>query len=319
MGDEFVDPATGEKRPLVTMYGRWADIGQLGYTSVLPRNRYQYFESCESLWRATNVVPTTYSKAEMDVEFAEFAHLQQDSTFRADDWGEYIERLLRIEDGYFWRRPAPGEKLYHRFDDDSVCIPLSHFRAGLRFPPHKFLMDLFRLYFRCPLAQMSPNSIRSINWFIASCEAVNKQPTFRAFFCLFDVKASRAKPFYELQFVKSQTRIGKALDGFRPFVFPKGMAGWQEEFLVVGGGELAWHKNFVKKVECSYRTDRNRLSQVEINYLVRLVKALGEVWNEGNLIDPVDLRRHCCKFLFCFCPLVSCYILSVMFCLWFCL
>lgn len=296
MADEFTDAATGERRPLVNIYGRWADPNQLTAPAVLRRNRYKYFESYESLFRSTNVRPTAFSNEDMDAKFAEFPHLQYDSTFRADDWGPYVERMFRIEENYFWRRAEPGERLYHRFDDGSVCIPVSHLKGGFRVAPHKFVMDLFRMYFYCPLAQFTPNSIRAINWFIASCEARGKQPTVKAFFCLFDVKASRAKPFYELQFIKPKSRIGQALGGYRPFSFPKGMAGWHEEFLVLGGGEFPWQRNFVERVECDYKIDRSRLSQNEIDILVRTVRALGEVWTEKHLVDPADLRRHCCEF-----------------------
>lgn len=231
MGDEFVDPVSGERNSLINIHGRWADPNQLTFSAVLPRNRYKYFTSSESLFRATNVAPTAYSNAEMDVTFAGYSHLQHDSTFKADDWGEHVGRMFRIDDGYFWRRAEAGERLYHRFDDGSLCIPVSHFKAGFRVPPHKFVMDLFRLYFRCPLGQFTPNSIRAINWFIASCERKKKQPTFKAFFCLFDVRASRAKPFYELQFVKPQSRLGHALDGFRPFVFRRGWRVGKRNFL----------------------------------------------------------------------------------------
>lgn len=110
-----------------------------------------------------------YSNKDMDKEFAEFEHLQHDSTFKDEEWDPYIERMFRIEDGYFWKWAEPGERLYHKFDDGSLCINAGHLKAGLRLPPHKFITGLFRYHFHCPTAQFTPNAMRCIDWLIASC------------------------------------------------------------------------------------------------------------------------------------------------------
>lgn len=152
------------------------------FPAVPDRDKHQYFWTYESLYRTLDVPLPDFDKASMDAKFGGFKHLNQGSTFKDDEWGDYLNRMFCIEDGYSWRPIAAGERLYDHPADGYTLIPVSHLKAGLRFPAHKFLADLFRYHFRCPFSQFTPNSIRSILWFIASCNAKKKQPTFRAFF-----------------------------------------------------------------------------------------------------------------------------------------
>ena len=99
-------------------------------------------------------------------------------------------------------------------------------------------------------------AIRAINWYIASCTALGKQPTLKAFFHLFNTKTSFAKPFVELPFVNKNSVIRKALGDYMAFDFPNSMTEWQYEFMVISGGELPWMPNMVLKVEKCYHAPR---------------------------------------------------------------
>lgn len=85
--------------------------------------------------------------------------------------------LFRLDSGYEWMVDHNDERLYSR-DEGYVAIPIAHFKAGLRFPLHKFMAYLFRYHFCCPLAHMSPNAIRTILWHIVAYTKDEKQPIF---------------------------------------------------------------------------------------------------------------------------------------------
>lgn len=180
--DDYTNSATGNKRPLVDLLGWWHDINQLTYPAIPLADRHLYFKIYESLYQTLLVKLSDYFNVEMDVLLMNFEHLQYASTFKADVWGPYIDRMFSISDGYFWREAGEKDKLYHHFDDGSQCISVTHFKSGLRLPMHKFMVDLFRYQFRCPVTQLTPNAIKYILWFIVSCEARGKQPTYKAFF-----------------------------------------------------------------------------------------------------------------------------------------
>ena len=207
-----------------------------------------------------------------------------------------ITRLFRIDGGYEWRVAREDERLYSRDAEGFVAIPIAHLKAGLRFPMHKFMYSLFKDHFCCPLSQVSPNAIRTILWYIAACTKDGRQPTFKGFFILFYVRVTGAKPFYEVH-LNHANAVGRQLGEFVPFKFPKGMADWQEEFIMVRGGDLAFLPNFAKEVKPEYRVDRKGPNETVVTNLVRTMRSLGETWSEKNFYENATLMQHNCKLL----------------------
>lgn len=105
--------------------------------------------------RDMDVQPPPYNAELMNSEFGVYKHLDRASSFENEKYSNLVTRLFRIDGGFEWTLAHEGDRLY--------------LKAWLRFPLHKFLSDLFRYHFRCPLAQMSPNAIRTILWYIAVC------------------------------------------------------------------------------------------------------------------------------------------------------
>ena len=225
-GEDYYDPATREARPLISLSGRWRDYPR--FTIPLPAKdlHYRFFEDQSSLYRAGKIRPVEINNAKVEQELANCEHVQRKSTFNAAEYGPYMAKLFRFGEEYSWRPARDEERLHHRGAGGSICVMLEQLKAGLRFPMHRFMWDVVCVHLKCSISQIKPNAIRAINWFIASCTALGKQPTLKAFFHLFNTKMSSAKPFVELPFANKSSVIGKALGDYSAFDFPNSMTDW---------------------------------------------------------------------------------------------
>lgn len=123
-------------------------------------------------------------RAEVDFVFGKYPHLQWASSFNSGKWGKYVNRAFRIKGDYEWRPTTIRERLYHRLDG-YIGLSVELLRAGLRFPLHKFLVELFVQHFKCVKTQFSRNAIWWILWYIAPCHRRKLHPTFKGFFPVF--------------------------------------------------------------------------------------------------------------------------------------
>ena len=238
------------------------------------------------------------NNAKVDKELASYEHVQRKSTFNAVEYGAYMAKLFRFGGEYSWRVARDEERLHHHGAGGSICVTLEQLKAGLRFPMHRFMWDVVCVYFKCSISQITPNAIRAINWYIASCAALGKQPTLKVFFHLFNTKTSSAKPFVELPFTNKNSMIGKALGDYMAFDFPNNNTDWQYEFMVILGGELPWMHNMVLKVEKCYHAPREMLSTEELGTLVRITKAWKSTWRKNDFYENGRLQLYLRK---CFC------------------
>ncbi|KAK1351826.1 hypothetical protein POM88_053967 [Heracleum sosnowskyi] len=119
---------------LINSMGRWVDTQVHSYLGVAACDRVRYFDTFESFYRTEGIPVTAFDKKEMDATFGKFRHLNCDSNFQDEKYGRLVSRLFRIEDGYEWRMPRVGERLYDRDVDGWMAIPVSHFKTGLRLP-----------------------------------------------------------------------------------------------------------------------------------------------------------------------------------------
>lgn len=244
------------------------------YAGVSDSDKYLYFQTFEGLYRTLKVKPPPYKKEHMDANFGHYSHINRKRSFDNEKWGRFVTRLFRIDGGYEWKVAHDDERLYTRDVEGYIAMHISHLKANIRFPLHNFMSNLFKYYFCCPLAQMSPNDITTILWYIVACVKDGNQPTFNGFFTLFFVRLIGAKPFYEVH-LNHASVIERRLRDFLPFEFSKGMANCQEEFIMMIWGDLAYLSNFAAQVNPGYHFDKKGISEDVVQLLLKTLRSLG--------------------------------------------
>lgn len=294
--------------------GTWADTPRFQVPEVAHLDKEEYFRSYDEYYLRNGVGMPQFDEAQLKTQFGGYSSLQYPSSFDAAQHGGKISKAFQIAGEYRWRVATEGERLYSRPSDGAIAIPLSHFKAGLRPRPHRFLVALFKQEFRCSPAQFSPNSIRLILWFIAACNRLRKQPTFKCFFSIFHVKASRKEPFFELVQCGRNTRVGKAIGGYQPVNKPKCMKNWWNEYLMLLGGEWSYFPGFNIVCADTYKIPAVLYTRQVLNSLRELVHVFGETWDASKFYRVADLKEHNCKYNTC-CMFVYCAFACVVRCL----
>ena len=293
--------------------GTWADSMHFQVPEVARLDREEYFRSYDGYYRAHGVAAPTFDEEQLRVKFGRYESLQYPSSFDAVQHGGRISKVFQISGEYSWRVATVDERLYSRPTDGAIAIPLSHFKAGLRPRPHRFLIALFKQEFRCSPAQFTPSSIRVILWFIAACNRLQRQPTFKAFFSLFYVKRSRKDPFYELVQYGTNSRVGIALDGYHPLQNPKCMKNWWNEYLMLLGGEWSFMPGFNSDCSGTYKVSPALQTRAVLDGLRELVTVFGATWDASKFYRVSDLKQHNCEYAWCgfVCVLMSQFVCCV--------
>lgn len=295
--------------------GTWADSVHFQVPEVARMDKEEYFRSYDGYYRANGIVVPRFNEEELRTQFGRYESLQYPSSFDAAQHGWKVSKAFQIAGEYSWRVTTPDERLYSRPADGAIAMPLSHFKAGLRPRPHRFLIALFKQEFRCSPAQFTPNSIRVILWFIAACNRLRRQPTFKAFFSLFHVKASRKDPFYELVQYGTNTRVGIAIDGYHPLNKPRCMKNWWNEFVMLLGGEWSYMPGFSVDCSSTYKVPPSLQTREVLDGLRELVTVFGESWSASKFHRVSDLKQHNCECMCCGYVSYCCEVLSgVCFC-----
>lgn len=94
-----------------------------------------------------------------------------------------------------WRWPEPGERVYDR-KDGWVGVWVEILRSGWNPRCHQFVKHLFKYVYKLSIMQIAPNRIKWVIWFLAACEKMGYQPTFKLFHQIFYYAKSNKKPLY---------------------------------------------------------------------------------------------------------------------------
>lgn len=275
--------------------GSWADTLHFQVPEVAHLDKEEYFKSYDGYYRQHGVGVPRFDERRLESQFGGYDSLKHPSSFDVAQHGGKLSKAFQIAGEYRWRVATAEERLYSRPADGAIAIPLSHLKAGLRPRPHRFLIALFKQIFRCSPAQFSPNSIRVILWFIAACNRLRKQPTFRSFFSIFYVKGSRKDLFYELVQYGRNSRVGKAIGGYQPMNKPKCMKNWWNEYVMLPGGEWSYFPGFNTDCSDCYKVPPGAHTRQVLNGLRELVHVFGETWDASMFYHVADLKRHNCK------------------------
>ena len=302
--------------------GSWADSTHFQVPEVEHLDKEELFRSYDEYNRTHGVSLPVFDEQALRRDFGRYESLQHRSSFDVKRHGDKVSRAFQIAGGFSWREATADERLYSRPRDGAIAMPLSHFKAGLRVRPHRFLIALFKQEFRCSPAQFSPNAIRLILWFIAACNRLHKQPTFKTFFSIFYVKASKKEPFYELVQFSRNARLGTAVSGYNPLKKPRCMKNWWNEYIMLLGGEWAYMPGFCTECLVTYKVPPE-LQTVEVRrWLHQLVRVFGEAWDVSVFHHVSSLKQHNCEcvglllcditcIFACLCVLLTCDVCDV--------
>ena len=126
-----------------------------------------------------------------------------------------------------WRAHQPPVSFFTLYEE--------HLVAGLRFPLHKFIVDVLR-YYRIPLAQLVPNGVRILIRFLITCLEHNVPPTVTLFRYFFQMRRSSQTVGYRSFHSRTPLKI----------LTPENNQGWKPRFFFVRvqGWDLPEEWNF---------------------------------------------------------------------------
>ena len=137
-----------------------------------------------------------------------------------------------------WRWPEPGERIYHRPADGFVPVWLEHLRSGWNPRWHLFFKHLCKYVYKCSPMQINPNGIKWMTWFLATCNKMKIQPTFKLFHQVFLLVKSTQEPLYEVRFRAKVCGYGPGLA--RPMIMLSSLKHWNHEIILLKGLDLGF-------------------------------------------------------------------------------
>lgn len=122
-------------------------------------------------------------------KFASLPHAEMDRIVRA---------TCHLDSKISWRWPEPAERIYDRPVHGYVGVWLEHLWSRWNPRCHQFVKHLFKYVHKISIMQVTPNGVKWITWFLACCNKMGFQPTFKRFHQIFFVVRSNHLPLYVL-------------------------------------------------------------------------------------------------------------------------
>ncbi|GAB2286441.1 hypothetical protein Dimus_039768 [Dionaea muscipula] len=109
--------------------------------------------------------------------------------------------------------------------DETLAIHLDHFKNGLRFPLHPFVVDILNGFGMLP-AWLTPESIGYLICFLIKAKESDLTPTLSAFQTVF-------------QLIRKETSYFcfKPRPGYRPVYIPESYDSWKERYILVSSND----------------------------------------------------------------------------------
>ncbi|GAB2268727.1 hypothetical protein Dimus_038732 [Dionaea muscipula] len=127
--------------------------------------------------------------------------------------------------GVRYYRPLHFETVLNFDRDRSLAVHLDHFKSGLRFPLHPFVVDVLRGFGMIPLWLTSESIGYLISLLIKAKEA-GLRPTLSAFQILFQLMRKETCYFYF-----------KPCPDFCPVYVPESLESWKQRFILVSSND----------------------------------------------------------------------------------
>ncbi|GAB2281393.1 hypothetical protein Dimus_039463 [Dionaea muscipula] len=137
-----------------------------------------------------------------------------------DDF-QHVKTTFPEAPGVRYYRPLHFETVLNFERDGSLAVYLDHFKNGLRFPFHPFVVDVLRGFGMLP-AWLTPESIGYLISFLIKAKEEGLTPTLSAFQTVFQLIRKETSYFHF-----------KPRPSFCPVYVPESSDSWKERFILV--------------------------------------------------------------------------------------
>ncbi|GAB2279290.1 hypothetical protein Dimus_039342 [Dionaea muscipula] len=127
--------------------------------------------------------------------------------------------------GVRYYRPLHFETVLNFRRDRSLAVHLDHFKNGLRFPLHPFVVDMLRGFGMIP-SWLTPESIGYLISFLIKAKEAGLRPTLSAFQTVFQLMHKETCYFYF-----------KRRPGFYLVYVPESLESWKQRFILVSSND----------------------------------------------------------------------------------
>ncbi|GAB2265916.1 hypothetical protein Dimus_037854 [Dionaea muscipula] len=144
-----------------------------------------------------------------------------------DDF-QHVRNAFPEAPGVKYFKPSHFETVMDFEKDESLAIHLDHFKNGLRFPLHPFVVEVLKGFGMLP-AWLTPESIGYIVYFLIKAIESDLTPTLSAFQTVFQLIRKETNYFYF-----------KPRPGYHLVYIPDSYDSWKERFILVSGSD--WYE-----------------------------------------------------------------------------
>ncbi|GAB2267943.1 hypothetical protein Dimus_038690 [Dionaea muscipula] len=141
-----------------------------------------------------------------------------------DDF-QHVKIAFPEAPGVRYYRPLHFETVLNFDRSESLAVHFDHFKNGLRFPLHPFMVDVLRGFGMIP-SWLTPESIGYLISFLIKAKEVGLRPTLSAFQTVFQLMRKETGYFYF-----------KPRPGYCPVYVPKSLESWKQRFILVSSND----------------------------------------------------------------------------------
>ncbi|KAL8089211.1 hypothetical protein AgCh_038846 [Apium graveolens] len=257
-----------------------------------------YYRSIRSGYaRQQNAGPGPYDREAFDRKFAnsivakEHYELKDEYSgldYEAQDFT--VRAAFQLDRRIEWRWPTPDERAHHRSADGFVPVWLEHLRSGWNLHWHLFLKHLCKYVYKISPMQITPNGIKWMTWFIATCNPFKVQPTFKLWHHIFHLVRSSQFPLYELRFRAPECGYSGS---YRPVIQQSSPKYWNGELIMLWGLDLHYLPHMASEgVRTRFRRDVLRGDALRLIFV--FCESLGFQMTRDTFMNHRTLHRLGC-------------------------
>ncbi|KAL8114633.1 hypothetical protein AgCh_021479 [Apium graveolens] len=257
-----------------------------------------YFRSIRSGYaRQLNAHPEPYDREAFDRKFVDSIvskeHYELKDEYAALDYAAQdsaVRAAFQLDPRVEWRWPTPDERAHHRAADGFISVWLEHLRSGWNPHWHLFLKHLGKYVYKLSPMQITPNGIKWMTWFIATCNQFKVQPTFKLWHHIFHLVRSSQFPLYELRFRAPECGYGGS---YRPVIQQSSLKYCNGELIMLRGLDLHYLPHITSEgVRTRFRRDVLRGEAIRLMFA--FCESLGFQMTRDTFMNHRTMHRLGC-------------------------